>query len=263
VLMSRLARRIEDRRVLSLIRRYLNAGIMADGVVVERYEGTPQGGPLSPLLANVLLDEVDKELEKRSHAFVRYADDCNVYVQSKRAGERVMRTLRRLYAKLHLRINESKSAVARATDRKFLSYAFWHATGKRVCPRVASQALEAMKERVRRLTRRTCGRSLQQVCTDLGTYLRGWKQYFRLAETPHVFARLDQWIRRRLRALQLKHWKRGTTIYKEMRARGMSDRLAKQVAAYSRHLWRNSAMAIHIAMPNDLFDRSGLPQLAT
>jgi hypothetical protein len=149
VLMGRLAKRIADRRMLGLIRRYLDAGIMANGVVVERHEGTPQGGPLSTLLANVLLDEVDKELEKRGHAFVRYADDCNVYVRSRRAGERVMETLRRLFAKLRLRINESKSAVARPWDRKFLGYSFWVAPGREVKRRVASKALEAMKQRVR------------------------------------------------------------------------------------------------------------------
>jgi len=261
VLMGRLAKRIEDRRVLALIRRYLNAGVMADGVAMERHEGTPQGGPLSPLLANVLLDEVDKELEKRGHAFVRYADDCNVYVRSKRAGDRVMQALRRRYAGLHLRINESKSAVARATDRKFLGYAFWRRQGE-VHFRVADKALDAMKERVRHMTRRVCGRSLAQVCAKLGTYLRGWKQYFRLAQTPKIFSRLDEWIRHRLRALQLKHWKRVTTIYRELRALGLPDRSARQVAANGRRWWHNSAMAIHVALPNKLFDELGIPRLA-
>ena len=209
VLMSRLGKRIEDRRVLGLIRCYLNAGIMANGVVMERHEGTPQGGPLSPLLANVLLDEVDKELEKRGHAFVRYADDSNVYVRSQRAGERVMRVLERLYAKLHLRINASKSAVARARERGFLGFAFWVAPGGTIRRRVAGKALATMKERVRRLTRRTGGRSLRQVSADLRAYLMGWKGYFKLAETPGVFAELDSWVRHRLRALQPKHWKRG------------------------------------------------------
>lgn len=262
VLMGRLAKRIEDRRVLALIRRYLNAGIMANGVVVERHEGTPQGGPLSPLLANVLLDEVDKELERRGHAFVRYADDSNVYVRSKRAGERVMQMLRRLYTSLHLRLNESKSAVARAMDRKFLGYAFWRAPKSEVRLRVAGKALEVMKARVRHMTARSCGRSLGQVCAALRAYLRGWKQYFQLAQTPGVFARLDKWIRHRLRALQLSHWKRGTTIYRELRARGMSDRTARQVASNSGRWWHNSAMAIHVALPNELFDELGLPRLA-
>ncbi|MBU1932254.1 group II intron reverse transcriptase/maturase, partial [Patescibacteria group bacterium] len=209
VLMGRLAKRIGDRRVLGLIRRYLNAGILANGVVVERYEGTPQGGPLSPLLANVLLDEVDKELEKRGHAFVRYADDCNVYVRSKRAGERVMGLLRQLYGRLRLSVNESKSAVDRAWNRKILGYSFWIAPGRAVKRRVAHKALAAMKERVRRITKRTRGRSIEQVARELRSYLVGWKAYFRLADTPRIFRELDEWIRHRLRAIHLKHWKRG------------------------------------------------------
>lgn len=262
VLMGRLARRIEDRRVLGLVRRYLDAGILADGVVTERHEGTPQGGPLSPLLANVLLDDVDKELEKRGHAFVRYADDLNVYVRSKRAGERVMEALRRLYAGLRLRVNESKSAVAHATERKFLGFSFWVAPGREVKRRVAPQALARMKERVRELTRRSVGRSLAQVCEGLRLYLNGWKGYFRLAQTPRVLATIDEWIRHRLRALQLKQWKRGTTIYRELRARGMSDGAARYVASNGRRWWRNSAMKIHIALPNAHFDGLGLPRLA-
>jgi RNA-directed DNA polymerase len=263
MLMGRLAKRIEDRRVLGLIRRYLNAGVMAGGVVMERHEGTPQGGPLSPLLANVLLDDVDKELEKRGHAFVRYADDCNVYVRSQRAGERVMQTLRRLYAKLHLRVNESKSAVARAQDRKFLGYTFWVSQEGEVRRTIASKALDAMKERVRRVTRRSCGRSLAQVCQDLRAFLPGWKAYFRLEELPGVFANLDGWIRRRLRALQLKHWRRGPTIFRELRARGMPPRDAAMVAANARRWWHSSGTLAHFALPNKLFDALGLPRLAS
>jgi group II intron reverse transcriptase/maturase len=262
VLMGKLDKRIGDKRVLGLIRRYLNAGILADGVVVERHEGTPQGGPLSPLLANVLLDEVDKELEASGHAFVRYADDCNVYVRSRRAGERVLGRLRRLYARLRLRVNESKSAVAPATQRQFLGFAFWVGPGKQVKRRVAAKALAAMKDRVRRITRRTRGQSLAQVCEQMRVYLSGWKQYFRLAETPGVFARLDEWLRHRLRALQLKQWKRGTTIYRELRVRGLSSDAAARVARYGRRWWHNSAMAIHLALPNSLFDKLGLPRLA-
>ena len=171
VLMGKLAKRIGDRRILRLIRRYLEAGIMASGVVVERYEGTPQGGPLSPLLANVLLDEVDKELEKRGHAFVRYADDCNVYVQSRLAGERVMSTLRRQYAKLQLCVNESKSAIDLAWNRKILGYSFWVAPGRAVKMRASKKALGAMKERVRHITKRTGGRSMQQVAAALRSFL--------------------------------------------------------------------------------------------
>lgn len=262
VLMGRLAKRIEDRRLLGLIRRYLNADIMANGVVTARHEGTPQGGPLSPLLANVLLDEVDKELEKRGHAFVRYADDCNVYVQSRRTGERVMQTLRRLYAKLHLRINELKSAVARAQDRKFLGYTFWVSPKGEVRLTIASKALDTMKTRVRRMTSRMRGRSLAQVCQDLRVYLPGWKAYFRLVELPGVFRELDSWIRHRLRALQLKHWKRGPTIFRELRARGMSPRDARRVAGNASSWWHNSKMLINVALPNRFFDGLGLPRLA-
>lgn len=262
ILMGKLAHRIADKRVLGLIRSYLNAGIMANGMVVERHEGTPQGGPLSPLLANVLLDEVDKELEKRGHAFVRYADDCNVYVQSKRAGERVMAALAKLYGRLRLQINEHKSAVARAWERKFLGFSFWVAAGRTVRRKVAKPALETMKDRVRQLTRRTRGRSLAQVCGELTGYLRGWKNYFKLAETPKIFAELDEWIRHRLRALQLKQWRRGTTIYRELTARGLSRDGAARVAGNGRRWWKNSAKAIHIALPNKLFDQLGVPRLA-
>jgi len=262
MLMGRLAKRIEDRRLLGLIRRYLDAGVMANGVVMERHEGTPQGGPLSPLLANVLLDDVDKELEKRGHAFVRYADDCNVYVRSQRAGERVMQTLRRLYARLHLRVNESKSAVARVQDRKFLSYSFWLSPKGEVRRTIASKALDAMKDRVRHMTSRVRGRSLAQVCGDLRKYLPGWKAYFRLVELPGIFRDLDGWIRHRLRSLQLKHWRRGPTIFRELRARGMSSRDARRVAGNARSWWRNSKMLINVALPNKLFDALGLPRLA-
>jgi len=263
VLMGRLAKRIEDRRMLGLIRRYLNAGVMANGVVMDRHEGTPQGGPLSPLLANALLDEVDKELEKRGHAFVRYADDCNVYVRSKRAGERVMQALRRLYARLRLRVNESKSAVAPVQDRKFLGYTFWVSPKGEVRRRIARKALDAMKDRVRRLTSRVRGRSLAQACQDLRAYLLGWKAYFRLEELSGIFRELDAWIRHRLRALQLKHWRRGPTIFRELRARGLSPHDARKVAGNARSWWLNSSKKpINIALPNKLFDALGLPRLA-
>ena len=266
VLMSRLAKRIADRRLLGLIRRYLDAGIMANGVVVkERHEGTPQGGPLSPLLANVLLDEVDKELEKRGHAFARYADDCNVYVRSKRAGERVMGSLRRLFAGLRLRVNEAKSAVARPQDRKFLGYSFWYAKGSEVRRRVAAKALVAMKDRVRDITKRSGGRSISSVVGELRGFLVGWKNYFQLADTPKVFAELDEWIRHRLRSIHLKHWKRGTTIFRELVKRGMRPEGptgARRVAANGRRWWRNSGKAINIAFPISYFDNLGLPRLA-
>jgi group II intron reverse transcriptase/maturase len=261
ILMGKLAKRIEDKRVLRLIRRCLEAGVMLNGVIMERHEGTPQGGPLSPLLANVLLDEVDKELEKRGHAFVRYADDGNVYVRSRRAGERVMALLSRLYGRLRLRINESKSAVARVWERKFLGFSFWVAPGKRIRIRVADQALAEMRERVRRLTRRTRGRSLGQIAQDLRPYLLGWKAYFRLADTPGVFSDQDEWFRHRLRAIQLKQWKRGRTTYRELVSRGLTPDLAARVAAHTRRWWKNSAMALHIALPNRWFDQLGLPRL--
>jgi RNA-directed DNA polymerase len=262
VLMGKLEKRVGDRRVLRLIRRYLEAGILASGVVVDRHEGTPQGGPLSPLLANVLLDEVDKELEKRGHAFVRYADDCNVYVQSRRAGERVMSTLRRLYAKLRLRINESKSAIDLAWNRRLVGYSFWVAAGKVVKLRISKKALGAMKDRVRLITKRSGGRSIEQVATTLRSYLAGWKEYFRLAETPGVFGDLDKWIRHRVRAIHLKHWKRGKVIYRELRARGLSEDASAKVAGNARRWWRNSSMAIHIAFPIRYFDELGVPRLA-
>jgi group II intron reverse transcriptase/maturase len=238
VLMERLSRRIADGRVLGLIRRYLKAGIMADGVVVERHEGTPQGGPLSPLLANVLLDEVDKALEKRGLVFARYADDLNVYAGSRRAANDAMATLKRLYARLRLQVNDAKSAVTRARDRKFLGYSFWVAPGRVIRFRVAPAALAEMKARVRVITSRTGGRSMKRVAEELQSYLVGWKNYFQLAETPSVFNGLDKWIRRRLRAVEHKHTR--TT----------------------RCWWRGAASgAVHTALPISYFDRPGVPRL--
>lgn len=262
VLMVRLARRIEDRRLLRVIRRYLEAGVLAGGVVVERYEGTPQGGPLSPLLANVLLDEVDRELERSGHAFVRYADDCNVYVQSKRAGERVLEHLRVRYAKLRLKVNEEKSTVARVWNRKFLGYGFWVAPGKLVKRRVAPKALTEFKERVRQITSRIGGRSLGKVVEELRMYLLGWKAYFRLADTPGVFKALDQWIARRLRMVQLKQWKRGATVYREMRSRRLPEKLARAAAAHARRWWAMSNHgALQAALPGKSLAELGLPRL--
>jgi hypothetical protein len=237
---------------------------MANGVVMERYEGTPQGGPLSPLLANVLLDEVDKELERRGLCFVRYADDLNVYVRSRRAGEGAMQTLRRLYADLRLRINEAKSAVACPQDRKFLGYSFWYDEGDEVKRRVAPKALEAMKDRVREITSRTRGRSLHAVVAELRRYLPGWKAYFCLDESPRTFHSLDAWIRRRLRAVQLKQWGRGAKVFRELRARGLSKRAAAEVAAHCKHWWRTAGhVALHTALPNSYFARIGVPRLAS
>ena len=262
ILMERLARRIEDKAVLRLIRRYLVAGIMDGGVAMARYEGTPQGGPLSPLLANVLLDEVDRELEQRGHRFVRYADDCNVYVRSQKAGERVLEGLRKLYDRLHLKVNEAKTAVAPASYRKFLGYAFWHGPGGQVKCRVADKALKTFKQRIRQFTRRSGGRNLTEIAERLRAYMPGWKAYFQLAQTPGVFRELDKWIRHRLRAVQLKHWRRGTTMYRELKAMGASDEDARKVAGNSRCWWRNSRQSMNRALPIAYFDRLGVPRLS-
>ena len=264
VLIGRLSRRIEDKRLLRLIRSYLNAGIMADGVVIERYEGVPQGGPLSPLLANTLLDEVDKELEKRGLVFCRYADDLNVYTRSKRAAEDAMQTLRGLFAKLKLQVNESKSAVARPWERRFLGYTFWIAKKTGETKRgVADKALETMKERVRAITSRTGGRSISAVVAELKPYLLGWREYFKLQERTSLFRELDGWIRHRLRMLHLKHWKNGPNAYRQLRARGLPDQDARKVAGNLRSWWRNSHMALNRALPPSYFDNLGLPRLAT
>jgi RNA-directed DNA polymerase len=262
ILMDRLAKRIADKRVLRLIRRYLQAGILAHGVHSERFEGTPQGGPLSPLLANVLLDEVDRELERRGHKFVRYADDCNVYVRSLKAGERVLKALRGCYAKLALRVNESKTAVALVWGRKFLGYCFWTTPTGEVRRAVAQQALAKMQERIRQLTRRTRGRSLQQIAHDLRGYVPGWKAYFRLAQTPRVMREMDQWLRHRLRAIQLKQWRRGPTMFRELRKLGAPAALAARIAGNARRWWRNSAMGLNRVMPIAYFDRLGVPRFS-
>jgi hypothetical protein len=236
---------------------------MVNGVVQERSEGTPQGGPLSPLLANVLLDEVDRELERRGHCFVRYADDCNVYVRSRRAGERVMEALAGLYAKLRLRVNPEKSAVAKVWDRQFLGFSFWVAPGRVVKRRVAPKALKTMQDRVRQITRRAGGRSLRQVVAELRSYLVGWKAYFRLADTPGVFGDVDKWLHRRLRMLMLKQWKRGRTMYRELQRRGVAGAALGIAARYGRSWWHVAAhKALHIALPGTYFVSLGVPRLA-
>ena len=262
ILMDRLAKRIADKRVLRLIRRYLQAGILRHGVSSERHEGTPQGGPLSPLLANVLLDEVDRELARRGHRFVRYADDCNVYVRSRRAGERVLQGLRDCYARLALKVNESKTAVAVVWGRKFLGYCFWAAPQGVVKLAVATQAMHKLRVRIRQLTRRVRGRSLEQIAEDLRGYVPGWKAYFRLAQTPRVMRELDEWLRHRLRAVQLKQWRRGTTMYRELRLLGASPVLAARIAANARRWWHNSRMGLNNVLPIAYFDRLGVPRLS-
>ena len=261
VLINRLQNRIEDASVIRLIRAYLNAGIMSNGVVAERERGTPQGGPLSPLMANVLLDEVDRELERRGHRFVRYADDCNVYVRSHKAGQRVMALLKRLYDKLHLKINESKSAVASVFGRKFLGYSLWAAPKGEVKRAVSIKARETFKQKIRQLTRRNCGRSMSELVEPLRRYVLGWKAYFGLVQTPGVWRKLDEWMRHRLRAIQLKQWRRGTTIYRELLKLGASAKVARLVAANSRRWWRNSRLALNNVLTIAYFDRLGMPRL--
>jgi len=262
ILIDRLQKRIWDSGVIRLIRAYLNSGIMANGVLQERVMGTPQGGPLSPLLANVLLDEVDKELERRGHCFVRYADDANIYVRSRKAGERVMALLRRLYGKLRLTVNEAKSAVASVFGRKFLGYSFWVASGGEIKRKVAAKPLATFKTRIRQLTRRSGGRSLQDVIDRLRSYVLGWKAYYRLAQTPRVWKELDQWMRHRLRAVQLKQWKRGTTMYRELMALGANPEVARRVAANSRCWWRNSRMLLNAVLTLKWADKLGMPRLS-
>lgn len=262
ILIDRLCKRIDDVGVIRLIRAYLNAGIMDGGVVVDRHLGTPQGGPLSPLLANVLLDEVDKALQVRGYSFARYADDCNVYVGSVKAGERVMGYLRKLYTGLKLQINEAKSAVASALGRKFLGYALWVAKGKEVKCKVADKPLQNFKARIRQLTRRSGGRSMAQVVEKLRPYVLGWKAYFGMAQTPRVWRELDEWLRHRLRAIQLKHWKRPRAIYRELKALGAKENVARQVAANSRRWWRNSDRLLKTVLTIAYFDGLGVPRLS-
>ena len=262
ILIGRLQKRIGDAGVIRLVRAYLNSGIMRDGIVVSRYQGTPQGGPLSPLLANVLLDEVDKELERRGDCFVRYADDANVYVRSQRAGERVMALLRKMYAKLHLTVNETKSAVASAFGRKFLGFSFWLAPKGEIKCGVATKPLATYKQRIRQLTQRSGGRSMVEVVERLRPYVLGWKAYFRLSQTPNVWRTLDEWMRHRLRAIQLKHWKRGTTMYRELKALGASEAVARKVAGNSRSWWRNSAKLLNTVLTIAFFDRLRVPRLS-
>ncbi|OKO67019.1 DNA polymerase [Bradyrhizobium sp. NAS80.1] len=262
ILMDRLQQRIADPGVIRLIRAYLNSGIMSDGLVQQRMMGTPQGGPLSPLLANVLLDEVDRELERRGHCFVRYADDANVYVRSRRSGERVMALLRRLYGKLRLTVNETKSAVDYVFGRKFLGYTFWMAPGGVIKRKVAVKPLMTFKQRIRQLTSRSGGRSLPDVMDRLRSYVLGWRAYFRLAQTPKVWRELDKWLRHRVRAIQLKQWKRGKTMYRELMALGAKPDVAQRVAANSRRWWRNSGMLLNAVLTLDWSDRLGLPRLS-
>lgn len=262
LLLGRLQKRIGDAGILRLIRAYLNSGILQDGVVVSRHQGTPQGGPLSPLLANVLLDEVDKALERRGHCFVRYADDANVYVRSQKAGERVMAWLRKMYGQLHLTVNEAKSAVASVFGRTFLGFTFWVAPKGEIKCKVAPKALATYKQRIRQLTRRSGGRSMAEVVEKLRPYVLGWKAYFRLSQTPRVWRTLDEWMRHRLRVIQLKHWKRGTTMYRALKALGASETVARRVAGNARSYWRNADRLLKTVLTIAVFDRLGVPRLS-
>ncbi len=236
ILMGRLARRIGDKRVLRLIRAYLNAGIMADGVVIERHEGTPQGGPLSPLLANILLDEFDKELEKRGHRFVRYADDCNIYVATERAGERVMKSLTQfLEKKLRLKVNKEKSGVAKPRERKFLGLRI--VKGKEAFISIAPKSLERFKKAVRRITKRNRGRSLTHVITELNRYTTGWVNYFGIADAKSIMQKLDGWIRRRLRCLIWKQWKGWQTRAHNLLKAGVGPWLAYGIVSGKHGPW--------------------------
>lgn len=261
VLMNRIAKRVSDKRMLSLIRRFLNAGVMEAGLVRPVTEGTPQGGPLSPLLSNLLLDDFDKELEKRGLKFARYADDCNVYVKSERAGNRVMAGLTHwLSRKLKLKVNADKSAVAHPETRKLLSYSFRR--GQQVWCVVSPESVKRFKTRIKELTRRTTGRSLEQLIQPLKRYLTGWKSYYRLNQWSSLMRGLSRWIRRRLRSILWKQWKTGSKRYKELRSRGISKALAAQTVGSCHKQWRISCSpALNIALPNRLFTGLGLPEL--
>ena len=262
VMMSRLARRIKDKRVLRLIRRYLQAGMMANGLTTVRREGTPQGGPLSPLLSNILLDELDKELERRGHKFCRYADDSNIYVQSRSAGERVMKSITRfLERRLRLQVNAAKSAVARPWERKFLGYSLtWHREARL---KVAASSVQRLKEKLREVFRRGRGRNVGRLIeAELTPLLRGWMNYFRLAEVKGVFDELDSWIRRKLRCVIWRQWKRPFARAKGLLRRGLQEARAWESATNGRGPWWNAgASHMHAAFPKTYFDRCGLLSL--
>ena len=259
-LLAAVAERVADKRMLKLIRAFLEAGVMEDGLVPVD-EGTPQGGPLSPLLSNLVLDELDRELERRGHHFVRYADDCNIYVDSERAGQRVMESVTYfLTHRLKLKVNQAKSAVARPRQRKFLGFSFTSEREPR--RRIAPKAIVRFKERIREQTRRTRGISLTQMVKDLATYLRGWLGYFGDCQTPSVLQGLEKWLRRRLRAVVWKQWKRGRTRFRELRKRGVHKDLAAQTAGSPHGPWRIAhSPALNIALPAAYLAQLGLPPL--
>ncbi len=261
LLMQKLSTKIDDGRVLCLIRRYLEAGMMAEGMVSQRTEGTPQGGPLSPLLSNILLTELDRELECRGHAFCRYADDCNIYVKSKTAGERVMASITRFLADtLKLTVNAAKSAVAFPWERKFLGYSLtWHKAPKL---RIAPTSLKRLEGKIREVLQGARGRSLTAVITELNPILRGWMAYFKLTETKRALEELDGWIRHKLRCMLWRQWKRPYTRAKNLMKAGLTEERAFRSAFNQRGPWWNSgARHMNQAFPKSFFDRLGLVSL--
>ena len=260
-LMGQIAKRVEDKRLLKLIRAFLNAGVMENGLVSRSVEGTPQGGPLSPLLSNLVLDEFDRELERRGHRFVRYADDCNIYVRSERAGQRVMESITRfITGKLKLKVNEAKSAVARPQQRKFLGFSFTNGPEpKRI---IAPQALERFKRRVREITRRAKGVSIETTIEELAPYMRGWRSYYGFCETPEVLVSLTRWIRLRLRAALWRQWKTPRRRRAALLELGVRPRLARNTAGSGRGPWYLAkAKALSVGLPNGYFKSLGLPTL--
>ena len=262
VLMDRVAKRVADKRLLRLIRAFLNSGVLENGLVSASGEGTPQGGPLSPLLSNLMLDDLDRELEQRGHRFCRYADDCNVYVRSRRAGERVMAGIRHfITVRLRLKVNEAKSAVARPEERKFLGFTI--SNDEEPIRQIAPEPLVKFKRKVRELTRRTLGISTSQMMGPLAEYLRGWRGYYGFCQTPRVLSSLEGWIRRRLRMVIWRQWKTGRNRYAQPRRLGVSHFQAAVAAGASAGLWRMARHpAVQCALPNAYFDSLGLPRLA-
>ena len=262
MLMARVARVVKDKRVLKLIRAYLESGVMVNGVVMETEEGTPQGGPLSPLLSNIMLNDLDKELEKRGHKFVRYADDCNIYVRTQRAGERVMESVKEfVQKKLKLKVNPKKSKVEHNSRVKFLGYSFYKRKGETLL-RLAKRTKERFMEKMRRLTKRTRSGKLEDIVKEINQYLIGWLGYYRLATTPSVYQELDEWIRRRLRQLLWKRWKRGTTRYRELHKLGLPPQRAA-LGAVGTSPWRMSRTpAINEALNITFWRSTGLVSLA-
>jgi len=260
-LMGRIAKRVEDKRLLKLIRAFLNAGVMENGLVSPSVEGTPQGGPLSPLLSNLVLDELDRELERRGLRFVRYADDCNIYVRSERAGQRVMESITRFITqKLKLKVNEPKSAVARPQERKFLGFSF--SVGTEVKRVIAPKALDRFKQRIREITRRAKGVSLETTMEELAPYMRGWRSYFGFCETPEVLRSLTSWVRRRLRCALWRQWKTPRRRRAALLALGVPPPLASSMAGSGRGPWYLALThTLHVWLSNAYFKSLGLPSL--